>query len=208
MNRGWRTTSAPVPSALRTTLPARVYADPAWFATEMDRIFAGMWVAAGRVDRLDRPGAFVRRDVAGASVLLVRAPDGAIRGLSQRLPASRHALCARGTGTLPRQHPVSVSRVDLRTRRPAARRAADGRGRRVRSSRYRSAPSPATWDGHLFINLVGRSRRRCRAARRPAGALCALAHAGPAARCAASTTTCAPTGSWWCRTTTSACTAR
>ena len=67
------------------------YADPAWFAREMDRIFARMWIAAGRVDELERPGAFIRRDVAGASVLIVRGADGRRARVSQRVPPSRHA---------------------------------------------------------------------------------------------------------------------
>ena len=41
---------------------------------EMDRVFARMWLAAGRAPiSSTTPGAFIRRDVAGASVLIVRA---------------------------------------------------------------------------------------------------------------------------------------
>ena len=32
----------------RLTLPAQYYTDPAWFEAEMERIFAGMWICAGR----------------------------------------------------------------------------------------------------------------------------------------------------------------
>ena len=45
----------------------------------------------------------------------------------QRLPPSRHAALHRGDRTVRRQHPVPVSRVDLRPRRTADRRAAHGR---------------------------------------------------------------------------------
>ena len=65
--------------ALRSTLPARAYGDPSWFELEMDSEFARMWLAACRAEQLDRAGSFVRRDVAGASVLIVRGEDGIIR---------------------------------------------------------------------------------------------------------------------------------
>ena len=55
------------PRVARLTMPARAYTDAAWFADEMERVFARMWIAAGRTAELDRPGAFIRRDVAGAS---------------------------------------------------------------------------------------------------------------------------------------------
>ena len=88
MKRAMGTSEAP--RTLRTTLPARAYTDGAWFAIEMDRVLARMWLAAGRVDQLDHAGAFIRRDVAGASVLIVRAGDGSIR--------AHHNVCRhRGT---------------------------------------------------------------------------------------------------------------
>ena len=43
---------ATAPTALRTTLPARCYVDPAWFAVEMERLFARMWICVGRMDAL------------------------------------------------------------------------------------------------------------------------------------------------------------
>jgi Rieske 2Fe-2S family protein len=44
----------------------------------MERIFAGMWIAAGRAEDLSAPGRFLRRDVAGASILIVRDERGAL----------------------------------------------------------------------------------------------------------------------------------
>ena len=87
------------PRALRTTMPARAYVDPSWFALEMDRVFARMWLAAGRVNELDHPGAFVRRDVAGASVLIVRAGDGSIRAHHNVCRHRGTRLCVEERGT-------------------------------------------------------------------------------------------------------------
>src|SRR5688572_24586478 len=63
----------------RRTLPARVYTDADWFSAEMDRIFATMWIAVGRVDDIAARGAFLRRDVAGASILIVGDGQGGAR---------------------------------------------------------------------------------------------------------------------------------
>ena len=51
------------PPGARTTLDSGAYTDPAWFGTEMERIYTRMWLAAGRAAELDAPGAFVTRDV-------------------------------------------------------------------------------------------------------------------------------------------------
>ncbi len=129
--------------------------------------------------------------------------------VSQRLPPSRHAAVHRKRRHVSRQHPVSVSRVDLRARRPAAGRAADGRGRglrlrrTIRSARWRAKPGTATSSSTSPI-LRRRWRRNsasCRSGSRR----------GRCRTCGwrtASSTTSPRTGSWWSRTTTSACTAR
>ena len=84
--------------AVDAVLPARAYVDSSWFALEMDRVFARMWLAAGRVNELDHPGAFVRRDVAGASLLIVRAQDGSIRAHHNVCRHRGARLCDPGTG--------------------------------------------------------------------------------------------------------------
>ena len=100
MKRAMGTSEAP--RTLRTTLPARAYTDAAWFAIEMDRVLARMWLAAGRVDQLDHAGAFIRRDVAGASVLIVRAGDGSIRAHHNVCRHRGTRICTEPAGTLPR----------------------------------------------------------------------------------------------------------
>ena len=148
-------------AALRTTLPARAYTDPAWFAR--------------------RDGARVRADVAG------RRPRRAARPARRVHPARRRrreradrargatdrfarfttsaAIAARGCasrtdGTLPGQHPVPVSRVDLRPRRPPAGGAADGRGRRLRSIELSAAPGRVRDVGRPHLHQPCRRRPR------------------------------------------------
>jgi glycine betaine catabolism A len=98
MKRAMGTTS---PRPLRTTLPSRAYTDAAWFAREMDRVFARMWIAAGRADQLDHAGAFLRRELAGASVLIVRGPDGSIRAHHNVCRHRGTRLCTDTAGTFP-----------------------------------------------------------------------------------------------------------
>ena len=141
--------------ALRTTLPSRVYTDPSWFDVEMERIFAAMWVAAGRAGSLAAPGAFVRRSVAGASVLLVRGADGRGPRLPQRLPAPRHPRVRRGPGAVQRIA-SSVRTMPGPTASTAGCSAApqmdevDGFDRAAHGL---GEVACAEWDGHLFLNL-------------------------------------------------------
>ena len=203
-------TSEASPRALRTTMPARAYVDPSWFALEMDRVFARMWLAAGRADQLDHPGAFIRRDVAGASVLIVRARGWIDSRASQRLPPSRHAALHRAGRHVPRQHPVPVSRVDLWSRWPVAGGAADGRSRWLRSIGVSAARRRVRDMGrpHLHQPVRRSPRAADRAARRSAGAVPAVGHAGASPRASHRVRRRARTGSSWSRTTTSACIAR
>ena len=101
------------------------------------------------------PGDYVLRDVAGESVIVTRDEKGGAPGVLQRVPAPRHAALHRAQGQVRRAHPVSVSRVDLRPRRPARRGAAHGRHAGLPHART-SALAPVgvdAWDGYVFVTL-------------------------------------------------------
>jgi Rieske 2Fe-2S family protein len=141
------------PRAIRTTLPARAYTDAAWFGREMDRVFARMWLAAGRVDQLAATGTFVRRDVAGASVLIVRTGDGV---------QAFHNVCRhRGTRLCTEDHgafhgsiqcPYHAWTYGLDGRLLAAPQMDEVAGF-DRSEYPLRRVACETWDGHVFINL-------------------------------------------------------
>ena len=141
-------------ATLRTTLPARAYTDRAWFALEMERVFASMWLAAGRADQLDHTGAFVRRDVAGASVLIVRAADGSIHAHHNVCRHRGTRLCTEANGTLPGsiQCPYHAWTYGLDGRLLAAPQMDDVAGF-DRSDFPLRKVACETWDGHIFINL-------------------------------------------------------
>lgn len=142
------------PRVLRTTLPAAAYTDPNWFSLEMDRIFATMWIAAGRADELAQRGAFMRRDVAGASVLIVRGIDDRIRAFHNVCRHRGTQLCSDAGGVLPGsiQCPYHAWTYGLDGRLLAAPQmdAVDGFDRADYPLRSVACDM---WDGHAFINL-------------------------------------------------------
>jgi Rieske 2Fe-2S family protein len=151
MNSAMSTSDARV---LRRTLPARAYTDPSWFSLEMDRVFARMWIAACRADQVDRPGSFVRRDVAGASVLIVRGSDGAIRALHNVCRHRGTELCTDRAGTFPGsiQCPYHAWTYGLDGRLLAAPQMDEVDGFDRAEFPLRSVACE-TWDGHVFVNL-------------------------------------------------------
>jgi Rieske 2Fe-2S family protein len=142
------------PSGLRTTLPAGAYTDAGWFAREMDGVFARMWLAAGRADALPDAGAFVRRDVAGASVLLVRAGDGSIQAFHNVCRHRGTRLCTADAGAFHGsiQCPYHAWTYGLDGRLLAAPQMDEVAGF-DRSHFPLRRVACETWDGHVFINL-------------------------------------------------------
>ena len=136
------------------TLPARAYTDPQWFGEEMDRVFAQMWIAVGRAEELDRPGAFIRRDIAGASALIVRATDGSLRAFHNVCRHRGTRLCVEDHGHFHGsiQCPYHAWTYALDGRLTAAPQMDEVEG--FDKSAYPLRPiASGTWDGHLFINL-------------------------------------------------------
>ena len=142
------------PRPLKTTLPARAYTDAAWFAREMDRVFARMWIAAGRANQLATDGAFIRRDVAGASVLIVRS-SGSIRAFHNVCRHRGTRLCTDSGGVFRGsiQCPYHAWTYGLDGRLLAAPHMDEVAGF-DRSDHPLRELSCETWDGHIFINLA------------------------------------------------------
>ena len=58
------------------TLPARFYVDPVLFRREMERLFARMWICAGRLEQIDSPGRFFLREILGEPIVITRSQSG------------------------------------------------------------------------------------------------------------------------------------
>src|SRR5436309_4668431 len=59
-----------------STLPARLYHDPAIYRQELRDIFSKMWLCVGREEDIPNPGDFLTRTVGQESVLVVRDAGG------------------------------------------------------------------------------------------------------------------------------------
>src|ERR1700710_2210838 len=65
---------------VRRTLPGAAYHSEETYAVDQERVFFRNWVYVGRAERLAKAGSWLRADIAGESILLVRGKDDRIRG--------------------------------------------------------------------------------------------------------------------------------
>jgi choline monooxygenase len=77
----WR----PLPQA--STLPPYAYTSPAWYQREVQEVFLKQWIFVTRLEEIPNPGDYLRVDVAGEPIIVVRDKEGQVRGLSA---ACRH----------------------------------------------------------------------------------------------------------------------
>jgi glycine betaine catabolism A len=82
------------------TLPGRDYHAADVFDVERERIFARNWYYAGRDEALAEPGDFVAVDVAGESVIVLRAQDGALHGFYNVCRHRGSRLCDEASGRM------------------------------------------------------------------------------------------------------------
>ena len=69
------------------SIPPHFYRDFDVATAEIDRIFRGTWIGAGRADQVSNAGDFAGLDVAGQSIILIRDQDKSIRAFAN---ACRH----------------------------------------------------------------------------------------------------------------------
>jgi phenylpropionate dioxygenase-like ring-hydroxylating dioxygenase large terminal subunit len=78
------------PLTQASTLPPLCYTSRTWYELEVERMWMRNWINIGRAEEIPNPGDYLRVDVIGEPVIMVRAQDGAIRVLSA---ACRHRGC-------------------------------------------------------------------------------------------------------------------
>ncbi len=85
--------------ALQPGLEGGAYTDPQVFAAERRDVFARSWVCVGRADEVPDAGEWVRVDVAGESILVVRGRDGRLRAVRNlcRHRGARICLAEKGS---------------------------------------------------------------------------------------------------------------
>ena len=86
-------TRAPIDEA--QTLPREVYTSKEWYDKEVETIFLKTWLVATREEEIPNPGDYVRVDILGEPLIVVRDRAGTIRALSA---ACRHRGTELATG--------------------------------------------------------------------------------------------------------------
>jgi len=135
------------------TLPARYYVDRECFDREMERLFARLWVCAGRAEQVGNPGDFFVRELLGEKIIVTRGP-GAINAFYNVCRHRGTRLCTETHGTFPGsiQCPYHAWTYDLDG-------CLIGAPHMDEVPHFRKADYPlhrvgsAVWDGHVFINL-------------------------------------------------------
>jgi Rieske 2Fe-2S family protein len=136
------------------TLPAAYYTDATYFRREMERLFARMWVYAGRVEEVEKPGQFVLREVVGESVILTSNAAGQVNAFYNVCRHRGTRLCTEHAGNFAGsiQCPYHAWTYDLNGRLVGAPHMDDVPHFRKSDFPLHSVHTDV-WDGHIFVNL-------------------------------------------------------
>jgi Rieske 2Fe-2S family protein len=143
---------AVMPETART-LPAAYYVDREYFDREMEHFFARMWVYAGRVEQVERPGQFFLRELLGESIIVSRGVSR-VHGFYNVCRHRGTRLCTAPDGTFAGsiQCPYHAWTYDLDGRLIGAPHMDEVPHFRKEDYPLRSV-AVDTWDGHIFLNL-------------------------------------------------------
>ena len=138
------------------TLPARYYTDPAIFARELDVFHRRMWIGVGRLEEIPKRGAYIVREIAGDSIIVVRASDGDdVRALANVCRHRGTRLCADASGQLAGtiQCPYHAWTYDFDGRLIGAPHM-DGSPGFDRAEFPLRRLRVGVWDGHIFVSFA------------------------------------------------------
>ena len=137
-----------------STLPAPFYTDAAYFAREIDALFRTMWICAGRVEEVARPGQYVLRELGGDSIIVTSSSDGRVHAFHNVCRHRGTRLCTETAGTFAGsiQCPYHAWTYGLDGRLLGAPHMDE-----VPHFRKDDYPlhrvNADVWDGHIFLNL-------------------------------------------------------
>jgi Rieske 2Fe-2S family protein len=137
-----------------STLPARYYTDRAYYQREMETLFLRMWICAGRVEQVEKPGQYILRDVLGESIIITSNSSGQVNAFYNVCRHRGTTLCVEDQGSFARsiQCPYHAWTYDLDGRLIGAPHMDE-------VPHFDKAQYPLhrvhaeVWDGHIFINL-------------------------------------------------------
>ncbi len=138
---------------MHTTLPRRFYADPAFYARELERFYVRRWIAAGRADQIPHAGDYVTRTIGTESVIVARDGSGSIGAFFNvcRHRGTRLTEQAGGHFVDRIQCPYHAWTYDLQGRLLAAPHMPSDFCKDAYPLRRADCD---LWDGHIFMNLA------------------------------------------------------
>jgi Rieske 2Fe-2S family protein len=141
-----------------STLPARYYTDERYFRRELESLFASLWICAGRVEQVEKPGQFILREVLGESIIITSNAAGRVNAFYNVCRHRGTKLCTDAHGTFGRsiQCPYHAWTYGLDGRLVAAPQMDEVEGFDKSQFPLRTVACE-TWDGHIFINLAAQS---------------------------------------------------
>lgn len=152
--------AAALPRERSQALPAAAYRDPALAEMEKDVLFKRHWISLGHVSQIPTAGDFLRVDLAGEPLLVIRGKDDAVRVLSR-------TCCHRGMDVMPTGfgHPDEGNRrvilcpyhlwsYDLTGKLVGAPEMQHAEGF-DRSAHCLHSFRSAIWEGFIFVDLSG-----------------------------------------------------
>jgi Rieske 2Fe-2S family protein len=148
-------TRATLPSTA-FTLPARYYTDPAIFAKELDVFYRRMWIGVGRLEEIPKRGAYMVREIAGDSIIILRASEsGDVRALANVCRHRGTRLCTDASGQLAGtiQCPYHAWTYDYDGRLVGAPHM-DGSPGFDKSEFPLRRLRAGVWDGHVFVSFA------------------------------------------------------
>jgi len=137
------------------TLSGRCYTSHDVFRAEMDQIFGRRWVCVGREADLAEPGAFVLKEIAGESLVVLRDRGGAIRAFFNVCRHRGTRLCTESAGRFSQtiQCPYHAWTYGLDGRLVGAP-SMDGLADFSKANYSLHAAATATWEGFIFVNMA------------------------------------------------------
>ena len=138
---------------MHVTLPRRFYADPDFYAAELERFFFSRWICAGRADQIPKAGDYFTRTLGNESVIVTRDGSGEIRALFNVCRHRGTRLCEQPEGHFVEriQCPYHAWTYDLEGRLLAAPHMAPDFSRDDYPLHRAGCD---VWDGNIFINLA------------------------------------------------------
>ena len=137
------------------TLPATYYTDTSLFERERELFYRRMWVGVGRLEEIPARGAYVTREIAGDSIIVLRADDSEVRAFYNVCRHRGTQLCSETAGRLNGaiQCPYHAWTYDYQGRLIGAPHM-DGSPGFQKEEFPLNQVRAGVWDGHVFVNLA------------------------------------------------------